>query len=133
MEKKTTPISFEQRLWTWIGVLLFAFILAAVILFVQGNYTLAGFSNALFIPGAVVLGVIGLMFVGRNGTFDIMSYSFTRLRDSFRREKVKSFEDAYAYSEFKNSQRLKRGFYTLPFLVIGGLFVLTALVLALIR
>jgi hypothetical protein len=122
----------EQRLWTWLGLAAFALILGAVILFIRGDYTLAGFSNALFIPGAVVLGFAGLMFVGRHGTFDVASYSFVRLRDSFRRENVKSFEDAYAYSEYKNSQRLRRGFYILPYLVIGGAFLVVAFVFAMI-
>jgi hypothetical protein len=133
MKKNPSLVSSTRKLWTWFGVFLFALIFAAVVLFLRGDYTFAGFSNALFIPGAVVLGTIGLMFVGRNGTFDIVSYSFVRLRDSFRREKVKSFEDAYAYSEYKNTQRVKRGFYTLPFLVIGGLMLIVALLFALIR
>ncbi len=110
----------------------FALLFAAIMFFVRGDYSFVGASNALFIPGFLLIGFIGLSLIGRTGTYDIVSYGFVRLRDSLRREKVKSFEDAYAYSEYKREQRVRHGSYALPYFVIGGLFIALAALFAFI-
>jgi hypothetical protein len=133
MNKRVSNTTKEQRLWTWIGVALFSIIFFAIILFLNGDYSFNGFSDALFIPGFTLIAVILFMLVGRAGTFDIVSYGFVRLGESFRKSHTKSFEDAYQYSEYKKEQRIKRGVYALPFLIIGGLFVILALIFALIN
>ena len=133
MKKRISNTTREQRLWTWIGVLLFSLIFAGVILVIKGDYTFGGFSDALFIPGFSIISVILLVLVGRAGTFDVVSYGFLRLGESFKRTMTKSFEDAYQYAEFKKDQRLKRGIYVLPFFIIGGLLICLALIFALIN
>jgi hypothetical protein len=123
MEKKRATFTLKTKLWTWGGVSLFALVLFALLFFPSGVYTWFRASDASFIPGMVLLGLSGLLFIGRSGTFDVVNYGFFRLGESFRKEKTKAFADAYEYSNHRRELRDKTPIYFVPFLFLGALFI----------
>ena len=80
----------------------------------------------------ILLGLSGLLLVGRSGTFDVVNYGFFRLGESFRKEKTKAFADAYEYSNHRREQRDKTPIYFLPFILVGALFVMLGLLFMMI-
>lgn len=125
-------MSAISKIRTWIIVSITGIAFFLLVLFLRGDFTYFGFSDALFIPGAIIIAAGGMVLIERGGTFDILRYGFIRLFDSFKREKIKSFTDAYEYSEFRKEHRIRHGFYWLPYVVISAILIVVAFVFMLL-
>ena len=83
MNKKRIITSF--LIASIIGVISFVSIFCGRRLF---NYT--GLTDAFFISGAIVVGIAGLIFTIRTGSFDVLNYGVYRLFESFKKGNEKS-------------------------------------------
>jgi len=79
-----------------------------------------------------MLGLSGLLVIGRSGLFDVVNYGFFRLGESFKKDNTKAFADAYEYSSYRRQQRDKSRIYFLPFLCAGTLFILLGFIFMMI-
>ena len=119
----------KKRLVRWIGLIVFSVALGALVLILSQDYSLWGFSNATFIPGATVLGMALLRFVVQAGMFDLVAYSFNRVRHGTKRNELTEYPTAGDYLENRKVQRLKKDRYYIPDLVVSGVLIITSLIL----
>jgi hypothetical protein len=102
--------------------------LFTVILISRGIYNAFGLSDALFVSGAVVLGISALRVIYRTGVYDVSGYGFNNFMQSFRRDPKRSYQNIYDYKDQKMAKRRDKPFYALPYVVIGLLFLSLAYV-----
>jgi hypothetical protein len=126
----------RRAIWAW--AISFALALASFLLiYLLRGYNGVGFgyialSDALVFPGICLLAFVVMIFVNRTGVFDILGYSFFRLFESFKQGNPKSYKDVMDYSDHKKEKRLLNKPYYLPYLVIGGLMLITGLIFAIL-
>jgi hypothetical protein len=120
----------RKKINSWLILIFIALAIFSIIFFARRQMTLQAASDALFATAALILGFVGLMLTARTGVYDITSYSFLRLKESFKKGAPKTFEDAYTYYEYKREKRSKNKPYYLPHLVIGLLLLGLALLFA---
>ncbi|MDY2913607.1 MAG: DUF3899 domain-containing protein [Candidatus Enteromonas sp.] len=125
MKPKTVAILRHSVISVGISAILFC-----LVYFLRGLYTLAGLSDALLLPGAVCLGIAGLALVGRRGTFDVLGYGVKRLIEQFTHNKDTHYENAGDYSLQLREKRQNKPFPYWVYLVMGGLQLASAIVLA---
>ncbi len=91
------------------------------------------YSDAAFASAAVLLGFTGLRFATRGGAFDILGYAGYALANSFKpRPSTRKYQTAGDYKEGMQARRKERPAVYWPWLLIGGLYLLTAAVLAIV-
>jgi len=88
---------------------------------------LFGYCNGFFISGGSLLCIGVLVFCSNQGAFDIFSYLV-------RRKKLDSgaHEDLYQYSTRKKEERSKTSDSFVPYLFIGGIYLVIAVILNII-
>ena len=106
--------------------------LLSVILLIKRDFSTRGFSDAAFISGAVLFLFSLLKILATKGAYDLIGYTFVRFRDLFRKDSTKSFPDAYSYVEDRKEKRIKDKEKFYAELIVPALFLLTALILALL-
>lgn len=94
--------------------------------------SIALYSNAFFASFGVLVLCPLLWVIGRTGVFDVLSYSFYRLFESYKRGGAKKYDTAYDYKVAKQEKREKNKLYLLPFWTFGAVSFLIALILNLI-
>lgn len=87
-------------------------------------------SNCCVIIGVIYLGVLGLWFVARQGFFDLFAYQFSNWFSSFRKGSPKKYKDVYTYKEIQKEKRRTHQFIWLPFLIVGSILVILAIIFA---
>lgn len=115
---------------------LITFLLSAglfcLVFFLRRPYSLRSGSDALFIASAVGLGYVGMIFVVRSGSFDVLNYGVYRLFESFRLDRTKKWDTAGDYKLDRQKKRQKNKAVYWPCLAVSGTFFLAALILALV-
>lgn len=82
-------------------------------------------SDAFIIPGVIVLCVAGLVFSTNGGTFDMLSFSVTKVFDLFRKEENKrGHKNFYEYRKAKEGT--ERSFWHL--IIVGAVFIVIGVV-----
>ena len=84
------------------------------------------FASILLISSAI------LIWVSREGFFDIFSYGFRQFSSSVFSKKPNQFNDFSSYKEYKYEIREKRSKYYLSMALVGALFLIATLVLYII-
>ena len=108
---------------------------AAIIMFtrnITGQETLKQvftiLSDAFFVPGVILGGVGFLVWATSGGVFDMLSYGFITLIDTFRRDVTKrKYKDFYEYRQVKKGEKRNVGFLLLvglAFIVIAAVFLI---------
>ncbi len=87
-------------------------------------------SNCCVIIGVIYLGVLGLLFVARQGFFDLFGYQCANWISSFRKGAPKKYKDIYTYKEIKKEKRRTTQFIWLPFLLVGAVLIILSIILA---
>ena len=82
---------------------------------------------ALFLISAA-----GLIWVSREGFFDLASYGFKQFGNMLFSKKPNQFNDFAGYKEYKRETRENKPKYYLSLLVIGGVFLLATLIIFII-
>ena len=80
----------------------------------------------------ILISFAGLIWVTREGFFDIFSYGFRQLGTSIFSKKANEYNDFSTYKNYKYEIREKRPKIYLSLLIVGGLFLLATIILALI-
>ena len=80
----------------------------------------------------LLVSVAGLVWVTREGFFDIFSYGFKQLGVTMFSKKANQLNDFAAYKEYKYETRKNRSKYYLSILAVGGLFLIATIVLFII-
>lgn len=89
-----------------------------------------GLSDCFLVPGISYLAFAILIFIERTGRFDIFSYQFRNLIDSFRKGSPKRYDTAGDYKMAKKLSRENNPFNYLPYLIFGSVFLIVAIILA---
>ena len=79
---------------------------------------------ALFLISAA-----GLIWVSREGFFDLASYGFKQFGNMLFSKKPNEFNDFAGYKEYKRESRENKSKYYLSVLAIGGVFLLATIIL----
>jgi flagellar basal body-associated protein FliL len=91
-----------------------------------------GVSNSCLIPGLVFLAYIGMAFIIRGGAFDVFNFQFINFWYSFAPRSPRKYQDAYQYQELKEEQRKQNHLIWIPWVSVGTLLVLLAVLFAFI-
>ena len=103
----------------------FIFILFSVIL-KKSPVDGAGYASIILVSAA------GLIWVVREGFFDIFTYGFRQLGATLFSKTPNEYNDFAGYKEVKFAKREKRSKYFISVAIVGGLFLLATIVLYLI-
>lgn len=96
---------------------------------IKGFNYLVNYCNAFFIAGALFIGIGLLSIVTNFGTFDIFSYSGRYVINRIKNVSVERFPE---YTDNKKEKRKKLKFEFVPYMVLGVLCLLVAIVLLII-
>jgi len=88
--------------------------------------------DATAIPAIILISASILIWVAREGFFDIFSYGFRQLGTTMFSKKPNEFNNFASYKEMKNEVRDKRPKYYFSVAAIGVLFLVTTLILFLV-
>lgn len=113
----------KQRLLSWLkigGITLGASVL---ILLWRQIFTLAGYADALLVPGIVLLFVLLLKILANYGAFDLVAYTVARIFRGSRANTLKDEKDAHEFVEGKRLERSRNQVYYLPYIVISVVFI----------
>lgn len=127
MEKRAKQLIITSVILTIVNA-----VLAILILMLKQDFTARGYSDALFISGFSTFLLYLLRFLGSKGSFDLLTYTAVRFRDTFRKEPLKTYEDAYEYLDFKREERRKKQTNFWPHFIVPLVFIITAIILAFI-
>lgn len=120
----------RNRLIMWLVLSAVTLIAATLILVLRKDYSTRGFSDATFIPGVVVLFLFLLRLVRDAGTFDLVSYSISRIFQGTKEKSLDGMKTASEYVEGKRQERLKKDRYYLPYIIIAVAFIVAGVILA---
>ncbi len=120
----------RNRLIMWLVLSAVTLIAATLILVLRKDYSTRGFSDATFIPGVVVLFLFLLRLVRDAGTFDLVSYSISRIFQGTKEKSLDGMKIASEYVEGKRQERLKKDRYYLPYIIIAVAFIVAGVILA---
>ena len=84
-------------------------------------------SDAFFVPGVLLLGVGGLIFVSNEGIFDGFTYGIISFIDIFRKDKQNKYRTFFDYRQSKGERDTSFGFMLvcgLAFIAISGIMYL---------
>ena len=98
-----------------------------LLFFLRAPYSLRLAADSFFISAAVGFGVLGMIFVERSGTFDVVNYGFYRLFESFRLDRKKKWDNAGDYKEEKQKKRHASKAAYWPCLAVSGFFLTMAI------
>ena len=120
----------RNRLIMWLVLSGVTLIAATLILVLRKDYSTRGFSDATFIPGVGVLFLFLLRLVRDAGTFDLVSYSISRIFQGTKEKSLDGMKTASEYVESKRQERLKKDRYYLPYIIIAVAFIVAGVILA---
>lgn len=72
----------------------------------------------------VLIGIAVLIWIGREGFFDIFAYGFKQLGSQFFSKKPNEYNKYADYKEFVANEREKKSKYYLSFIAIGIIFLI---------
>ena len=93
----------------------------------KGWSNVIAYSNGSFIAGFTLVCIWGLNLVSKAGGFDIFGYMFGAKKDPTGRK-----ETLYDYSERKKVSRSSKKYTSIPFLLIGIIYIIISFALLLI-
>jgi hypothetical protein len=117
----------NPKVKSWIMSIIVAVLLFGITYFLRGQFNLYGLSDALILPGAILLSYAGLRSVTRTGIYDVSGYGISRFRDAFRRDQQKAYDSVYEYKEIKQQKRQSNVPYMVPQMMVGILCIALSL------
>ena len=83
-------------------------------------------ADALFLPGALFVGISLIGWISSKGTFDIFGYSMRSLFSMFKRESY--YKRQETFFDYRQSKDETRKPFNLPMLVVGLVFLALGLI-----
>lgn len=119
---------YKYLITVGVGLLLAAWVAFSKNIFAQTSISLifAILSDAFLVPGILITGMGGLIFVSNEGMFDAFSYGMTSFIDLFRKEKRNKYHTFYDYKQSKADRDRSFGFLLicgLAFLALSGIML----------
>ena len=96
------------------------------------KFSIVGAVDGTGVAGAALIGVFGLAWLSRQGTFDFMTYGFNQALASMFNKQANKYHDMVEYKEQKNISREQSGLYYFSFLFVGLLHLIAFGVLEII-
>jgi hypothetical protein len=121
-------VKFERR--TWFLIQFFSLSTFALTFILRAEFDLYGVSNALLLPGVLLLSYAGLRLITRTGVYDVGGFSVTALKDSFKSDQKKTFGSFYDYKQYQNDKRKKVSFFSFPYFISGSIYLILSLLAA---
>ncbi len=122
----------KTRIIGWSVASSVAILAFCLVFFLRKIYTITGVCDALFFVVAIEFAILFFCWIERSGTFDVFNFQFYRFFESFRPDGLKKWDTAYDYKKEKEEKRKRTSFYFWPYLMIGGIFLIAAVVLLII-
>lgn len=121
--------AFLYKKWKYILTLvILSIVLYFVFFLIMWNISIQGACDAFFINGALFIGLGILQFVVNAGTFDLLSFSTAKWRDSYKRDhKFEEGFDILDYKESKKNKRYNNRFNILIYEIIGIFYIIGAI------
>lgn len=116
----------------WVIAALSAIATFCLVFFLRKIYTITGACDAFFFAGVIDIAILLFMIIERSGAFDVFNFQFYRFFESFRPDGLKKWDTAYDYKEERAGKRKRTKLFYLPYLVIGGVFLLVSIVLLIV-
>ena len=116
------------------------YIIAGIISLLLGAFIFILFFIILKMPALdgtgfaaiLLIATAGLIWIAREGFFDIFTYGFRQLGSTMFGKKANEFNDFASYKEMKFSRREKRSKYFISVAIVGALFLIATIILSLI-
>jgi hypothetical protein len=131
---KKPVLKKRQIVFAFVFAFIFALAVFLLFFFLTKDYSLRGWCNALFVPGAVLLFIPVFIWIRRSGVFDVTEYAFFRLFESFNPQaEGKRYKDASDYSSAQKEKREKNKPFLWPFFSVSGLLLLASFILVILE
>lgn len=85
-------------------------------------------SDIFILPAVLPLSYLVLRWVTRFGIFDVFSYQIINWTSSWKKGSPKKYNDAFEYKTHMKEQRENHHMTWMPYLVIGGIFLVLCIV-----
>lgn len=123
----------QKKLITWISLAIVSIGGFCLIFFLRARYDIVGYIDGIFPMGCLILAIAAFIFLGREGTFDILGYAFgsffRSLNGRYSETKYKDFNE---YKDVHEANRKVKKAYYLPYLIVGGGLLLVSIILLII-
>ncbi len=122
---------FQDKLFLTLFRSALSFLFGAIFFlsyFFTHERTYSTISSGFFIPAAVLLTVGIFSLINHLGGWDFVSYASITTVQYLRKNPERPFEDLIDYKEYKNEKREFEGPVYLPYLIIGAVFLLLAII-----
>ena len=103
-----------------------------LIFFLRQDFGYRGWSDALFIDGAVLLGFGLLAWIAGNGVFDMMGYGLYRAVAVFKFRGEIRYKTPDSFKDKRNENRRKSPFFFPIYLILGGVLIVLGIVFAIL-
>ena len=123
-----------KKIFKYLITLLVGFALAAWVAISKGIFAetrpeiiFAILSDAFFVPGVLLFGVGGLIFVSNEGIFDGLTYGLVSFIDIFRKDKQNKYRTFFDYKQSKGERDTSFGFMLIcgiSFIAASGIMYL---------
>lgn len=100
-----------------------------LIVFFTGERSVVTTINSFFVSGACVLGLGFFSLVNHFGGMDFFRYATITTAAFLKKNPEKPFEDLVEYRDYKNKQRQFEGPVFLPYIIVGSIFLVVALII----
>jgi hypothetical protein len=119
---------YKYLLTIAVGLALVAWVAFSKDIFAQtSNSVILGIlSDSFLVPGVLISGFGGLIFVSNEGVFDGITYGLTSFFDIFRKDKQNKYRTFFDYRESKGERDTSFGYLLicgLSFLALSGLMI----------
>ena len=118
----------SSKVQRWFVQIAIAVGLFLVIFFTRPRLDWIAANDSFFVVSAIFFSWVALKWIGDEGTFDVASYSFIKLSDSFKKDSRRSFKDPYDYQKFKEPQRVKSRKTYGSYIIIGLISTLLTII-----
>lgn len=99
-----------------------------LVLLLRQKFNTSGFSDACFVACAPALLLPVLALIIRLGTFDVLNYGMYRFIESLRMGDAKRYDTAFDFKTARMEARRRKPAIYWPFFVVGGVFLLAAII-----
>ena len=99
------------------------------LLFFLRNKIINGAIDGTSYAAVILISMAGLIWVSREGFFDIFSYGFRQLAMTMFGRKANEYNDFRGYKDYKVTTREKRSKYFISVAIIGGIFLIATIIL----
>lgn len=117
-----------KKIFTHYGIGLGVAILAfCLVFFLRKDYGFSGYCDAFFVCFALEAAWPGLVWIHRQGTFDVFHYGMSRFLDQWTHHDEPKYANAGDYEEAQMEKRRKNPFPFWTYLSLAGVFLMLAI------